>query len=233
MAATKKPRTARPPLSEHRVVVAAVKLADRHGIDAVTMRSLARELGVEAMSLYHHVPNRDAILDGMVDAVFAEIALSSGSDWKEALRDRATRVRSALSHHKWAIGLMDSRRNPGPHTLGHHNAVLGTLRGAGFTLALAAHAYALLDSYVYGFVLQELSLPFDSTEGAREVAQEILAALPVDAYPHLVELTTNHVLAEGYSFASEFHFGLTLVLDGLELQFRARPRQADTPMPSG
>jgi AcrR family transcriptional regulator len=220
MAATKKPRTARPPLSQHRVVAAAVKLADREGIDAVTMRNLARELGVEAMSLYHYVPNRDAILDGMVDAVFAEISLPSGSAWKEALRDRATRARAALSQHRWAIGLMDSRRNPGPHTLGHHDAVLGVLLRAGFPLALAAHAYALLDSYIYGFVLQEVSLPFDSPEGAREVAQEILGALPVDAYPHLVELTTQHVLAEGYSFGREFDFGLTLILDGLELRFR-------------
>jgi AcrR family transcriptional regulator len=135
--------------------------ADRAGIGALTIRSLARELGVKPMSLYHHVAGKGEILDGIVDLVFSEIDLPApGGDWQAEMRRRAASARRALGRHRWAIGLLESRANPGPATLRHHDATIGTLRAAGFSVAATAHAYALLDSYVYGFALQEASLPF-------------------------------------------------------------------------
>jgi AcrR family transcriptional regulator len=189
------------------------------------MRKLAYELGVEAMSLYHHVANKNAILDGIVDVVFSEIDLPSGeADWKTAMRQRAISAREALLRHPWATGLMESRRTPGPANIRHHDAVLGVLRNAGFPVELAAHAYSLLDSYIYGFALQEVSLPFDTAEETAELAQTIMAAFPADAYPHLAELTIEHVLQPGYDYANEFEFGLDLILDGLERMALPRGR---------
>ena len=208
------PRT---PLTRQRVLRAAVALADRGGVGALSMRKLAQELGVEAMSLYHHVANKDAILDGLIDLVFGEIDLPVGeADWKAAMRRRAISAREVLRRHPWATGLMESRSTPGPATLRHHDAVLGILRNAGFPLELAAHAYSLLDSYIYGFALQETSLPFKTPEETAEVAQAMMAEFPADAYPHLTEIAVEHVLQPGYSYASEYLFGLDLILDGLE-----------------
>ena len=208
------PRT---PLTRERVLQAAVALADDSGIESLTMRKLGQALGVEAMSLYHHVANKEALLDGMVDLVFGEIELpAGGADWKTAMRQRAISARAALRRHPWAVALMESRRTPGPANLGHHDAVLGCLRQAGFPVALAAHAYSLLDAYIYGFALQEATLPFDTPEQTTELAQEILAGFPADAYPHLAELAVQHVLQPGYDYGDEFQFGLDLILDGLE-----------------
>jgi len=207
----------RPPLTRERVLAAAIDLADRDGIASLSMRKLAQELGVEAMSLYHHVANKDAILDGLIDLVFGEIDLPVGeADWKVAMRRRAISAREVLRRHPWATGLMESRSTPGPATLRHHDAVLGILRNAGFPLELAAHAYSLLDSYIYGFALQETSLPFNTPEETAEVAQAMMAEFPADAYPHLTEIAVEHVLQPGYSYASEYLFGLDLILDGLE-----------------
>ena len=212
----------RAPLTRQRVLATAVDLADRDGIGSLSMRKLAQELGVEAMSLYHHVANKDAILDGLIDLVFGEIDLPVGeADWKAAMRSRAVSAREVLRRHPWATGLMESRSTPGPATLRHHDAVLGILRNAGFPLELAAHAYSLLDSYIYGFALQETSLPFNTPEETAEVAQAMMAEFPADAYPHLTEIAVEHVLQPGYSYASEYQFGLDLILDGLE---QALPR---------
>ena len=218
MAALTKPaRPARPPLSRDRVLSAAMTFADKHGIASLSMRKLGEALSVEAMSLYNHVANKDELLDGMVDLVFAEIDLpSDGVDWKTAMRQRAVSARQALSHHRWAIGLMESRTSPGPATLRHHDAVIGSLRMAGFSIAMAAHAYSLLDSYVYGFALQEASLPFETAEETAEVAEMIFSQLRPEEYPHLTELTVEHVLQPGYDYGNEFEFGLDLILDGLE-----------------
>ena len=192
-------------------------LADQSGIESLTMRKLGAELGVEAMSLYNHVANKDDLLDGMIDIVFSEIELPSSADhWKTAMRVRAISGREVLSRHPWATGLMDSRTSPGPATLRHHDTVIGTLRGAGFSIEMAAHAFSALDSYRYGFALQEASLPFEGAEQTAVMAQMILAQLPTDEYPHLTEMTTGHVLRPGYDYADEFEFGLDLVLDGLE-----------------
>ncbi len=210
-------RTPRTPLHRERVLHAAVALADRSGLDALSMRKLGEAVGVEAMSLYHHVANKDDLLNGMIDVVFSEIDLPSGeADWKTAMRHRAISVRRVLSRHRWAIGLMESRPSPGPATLRHHDAVIGCLRNASFSVELTAHAYSVLDSYIYGFALQERSLPFDTPDETAELAQVILAQFPADEYPHLAELTTEHVLRPGYDYGNEFEFGLDLILDGLD-----------------
>ncbi len=182
------------------------------------MRKLGDALGVEAMSLYNHVANKDQLLDGMVDLVFAEIDLPSGeADWKTAMRERAQSARQALGRHPWAIALMSSRTSPGPATLRHHDAVIGSLRAAGFPIAMAAHAFSALDSYIYGFALQEATLPLgDTEEETVEVAQMMMAQVPTDQYPHLTELTVEHILQPGYDYSDEFAFGLDLILDGLE-----------------
>ena len=164
----------RPPLSRERVLRGAVAVADAGGIGALTMRSLARELGVKPMSLYYYVAGKAEILDGIVDLVFSEIDLPSpGGDWQSQMRRRAHSARRTLRRHPWAIGLMESRATPGPATLRHHEAILGTLRRAGFSVAMTAHAYALLDSYIYGFALQEAALPFNGPETVTEVTEAI------------------------------------------------------------
>jgi AcrR family transcriptional regulator len=207
----------RPALTRERVLRAAMALADRDGVRSLSMRKLAQELGVEAMSLYHHVANKDDILDGLIDLVFAEIDLPSGGDgWRAAMRQRAISAREVLRRHPWATGLMESRSTPGPANLRHHDAVLGILRTAGFSVELAAHAYSLLDSYIYGFALQEAGLPFSTPEETAEVAQSIMAQFPADQLPHLTEIAVEHVLQPGYDYGNEFLFGLDLILDGLE-----------------
>jgi AcrR family transcriptional regulator len=210
-------RQTRMPLSRERVLHVATELADAHGLEALSMRRLGERAGVEAMSLYNHVANKDDLLDGMVDTVFSEIELpSSDVDWKTAMRRRACSARSVLSRHRWAIGVMESRRSPGPATLRHHDAVLGCLRAAGFSVAMTAHAYSLLDSYIYGFALQEASLPFETGPETADLAQEILAQAPTDEYPHLAEFTVEHVLRPGYDYGDEFEVGLDMILDALD-----------------
>jgi AcrR family transcriptional regulator len=219
MASKTKPATKpRSPLSRERVLLAAVALADEHGIASLSMRRLGDVLGVEAMSLYNHVAKKDELLDGMVDLVFGEIDLPmGGADWKTAMRERAQSARQALGRHPWVIVLMSTRTSPGPATLRHHDAVIGTLRAAGFSVALTAHAFSALDSYIYGFALQEATLPLgDTEEETAEVAQMMMAQVPADEYPHLTEFTVEHILQPGYDYGDEFGFGLDLILDGLE-----------------
>lgn len=207
----------RPRLNRERVLHAGITLADEAGLDALSMRKLGEQLGVEAMSLYKHVANKDDLLGGMVDAVFAEIDLAADErSWRAAMRRRAISVRQALKRHPWAVPLMQSRTNPGPSTLGHLDALIGILRGAGFSVVLTAHALSAIDAYVYGFAMQEKALPFDSEEDSREVVQQILAAMPADEWPHLVEFSREHVLKPGYDYGREFEWGLDLVLEGLE-----------------
>jgi AcrR family transcriptional regulator len=204
----------RAPLSRERVLRGAVAVADAAGIGALTMRSLARELGVKPMSLYYYVASKDEILDGIVDLVFSEIELPSvGGDWRAEMRRRANSARRALRHHPWAIGLLESRANPGPATLRHHDATLGALRGAGFSVEMTAHAYALLDSYIYGFALQEASLPFNP-ETVTEATEAIMRQFAGE-YPHLTEMATAHILRPGYDFGDEFGIGLSMILDAL------------------
>jgi AcrR family transcriptional regulator len=195
---------------------AAIALADSNGIESLSMRKLGQDLGVEAMSLYNHVANKEDILDGIVDLVFGEIALPSGEgDWKPAMRKRAISAHEALLRHPWAPSLMQSRTRPGPATLRHHDSVLGSLRNAGFTLIMAAHAVSAIDGYVYGFALQQINLPLQSREQVAEVGESILRQLAGE-YPHLAEMITEHAMKPGYDYSKEFEFGLDLILDGLE-----------------
>ena len=213
----------RRPLTRERVLQTALKMADRAGLDGLSMRALGQALGVEAMSLYNHVANKDDLLDGLVDLVFAEFEVPLDAPlWQEAMLARARSIRAVLAKHPWALGLLESRANPGPGTLTHHDAMIGVLRRAGFTVAGTAHALAALDAYIYGFVLTEQRLPFDTGPGAAELAERMLPALAGSPYPHFVEFVTEHVLQPGYDYGDEFLFGLQLLLDGLErLRLRA------------
>ena len=209
-------------LSRERVLRGAVAVADTGGIGALTIRSLAHALDVKPMSLYHYVASKDEILDGIVDLVFGEIDLPShGGDWKAQMRRRAVSARQALRRHPWAIGLMESRANPGPATLRHHDATLGTLRAAGFSVARTAHAYALLDSYTYGFALQEAALPFNPHTVAE--ATDAIMRQFAGEYPHLAEMVTEHIRQPGYDFGSEFEIGLSVILDALTRSLPGRP----------
>lgn len=205
----------RPALSRDRIVDAAVAVADRGGLASVSMRSVGREAGAEAMSLYHHLRGKEELLDALTDWAFTRIALpGAGEPWRAAMRERAASARAVLVAHPWALGLLESRRHPGPALLRHHDAVLGCLRGAGFPVVLASHAFSVLDAYVYGFVLTELNLPMEGGEDAEEFAAGL--GLAVEDHPHLVEMMTEQVVGGGYSYAAEFDWGLDLVLDGLE-----------------
>lgn len=208
------PRT---PWTRDTVLRAAVDLADERGIESLSMRRLGQHLGGGAMSLYNHVADKEDLLDGMIDIVVGEIGPPAATDgWKAAMRQRALSIRTVLRRHRWAIGLIESRTSPGTATLRHHDAVLGCLRAAGFSVELAGHAYAVLDAYVYGFALSDRSLPFDTPEETSTLAQTMLAQFPVDEFPHLAELMVDHVMQPGYDYGHEYEYGLDLVLDGLE-----------------
>ena len=207
----------REPLTRERVLQAALKLADQGGLESLSMRKLGQELGVEAMALYYHFANKDQVLDGIVDLVFAEIELPvAGADWKTAMRDRAISVRDALARHRWAIGMMEARRNPGPANLRHHDAVIGNLRAAGFDMAMVAHAYSALDGYIYGFALTKMNLPFESPEEVEVTARSMLEPFPANEYPNLSAFIAEHIMLPGYDFGDEFEYGLDVILDGLE-----------------
>jgi AcrR family transcriptional regulator len=219
--ATRAPETTkrRVPLNRERVLRAAIALADQGGFESLTMRKLAKELGVEAMSLYNHVANKDDLLDGMVDLVFAEIEPpATDIDWKTAMRRRAISTREVLARHRWAIGMMEGRGSHGPANLRLHDAVLGCLRAAGFSLEATVHAYSVQDAYIYGFALQERDMSPETAEDFAAEAQRQMhdyRAMLAD-YPHLVEVVGGHVAEAGYDYATEFLFGLDLILDALD-----------------
>lgn len=207
----------RVPLSRERVLRAAVVLADEDGIEALTMRELGLRLGVEAMSLYNHATNKDDILDGMVDLVVSEIELPADAvGWKEAMRRRAISAQAVFSRHPWASGLIDSRESSGPARLRYLDWVVGTLRRAGFTLEMAARAFSLLDSYIYGFGRQQLNMAASPDMKPEEMAGAFLRAIPADEYPYLREMVVEHAMKSGYDESADFEFGLDLVLDGLQ-----------------
>jgi AcrR family transcriptional regulator len=204
-------------LSRQRVLRAAIAHADAGGLEALTMRQLAEMLEVAPMALYRHIANKDDLTDAMIDVVFSEIGLpSGGADWRTAMRERAMSLRDVLARHRWAIGLMESQRHPGPANLRHHDAVIGKLRAAGFDIAMAAHTYSLLDSYIYGFAMTKMNLPFDTSVEVAAVAQEILEPIPANEYPNLAEFIIEHAMKPGYDYGDEFDYGLDLILDGLE-----------------
>ena len=193
-----------------------MRVADDGGLARLTIRSIADQLGVKPMSIYHYVGGKEEIIDGIVDEVFGEMDLpTTERDWRSEMHRRCASARSALRRHTWAIPLLQSRTSPGPHTLRHLDAVIGCLRGAGFSLELTAHAYALIDSYVYGFAMSEASLPINGPQTVGEVAESMMLQYIASDYPHLLEFSTGHVLRPGYDFGDEFDFGLDLILDGL------------------
>ncbi len=205
------------PLTEERVLDGALALADRIGIEALTIRRLATELGVKPMTIYHYLPSKSAIVDGMVERVFAEIDLPSQRlPWTEAIRVRCLSARSALNRHPWAAALMESRTSPGPVNLRHHEAVLACLRRGGLSWQMTAHAYAILDSYIFGFAFEEATLPASGGEGFVEATTEIAAAFDPLEYPMLSAFVAEHVVLPGYSFGDSFEFGLDLIISGLE-----------------
>lgn len=205
------------PLTTDRVLQAAVDLADQEGLGALTMRRLGAELGVEAMSLYKHVANKEAILDGVVELIVGQIEIPSGeTHWKQAMRRRAVSARGVLAAHSWAIGLLETRGSMGPATMRYLDAILGNLRSAGFTIQNAVHAFWLLDSYVYGHVIQETTLSPERTSPPRTTSTaEVLEQATMAEYPHLAEVA-EHALRSDYSVDREFRFGLDLILDALE-----------------
>jgi AcrR family transcriptional regulator len=207
--------TARTSLTRERIVEAAVALADAGGFDSLSMRNLAAELGAAPMALYRHVTNKEDLLDGMVDVVFAEMyAPAIGGDWKAELRQRGISARAALQRHRWAVGLMETRMHPGPASAAHHNATMGCLREAGFGFREAVHAYNLLDSYTYGFALQEQTIPFETPEESAEMAKTTVGEQGPE-YPYLAEVV-EELSKKGYDYTEEFEFGLGFLLDGLE-----------------
>jgi Transcriptional regulator len=213
---TRRTTQKRAPLSRERVLRAALTLADEGGTGALTMQRIGRRLGVEAMSLYRHVRNKDDILDGIVDLVFAEIELPADrSSWRTVLRARSISTRAALRRHPWAITLMESRMAPGPANLRSHDDTLSVLLDSGCSATTATHAYNLVDSYVLGFALQEVNLPFSNAEELAIVGDELLAQVPADAYPSLARVGSE-LLASGFDYGNEFEFGLDLILDGIE-----------------
>ena len=209
----------RTPLSRERVLRAAIALADERGAQELTMRKLAKELGVEAMSLYNHVANKDDLLDGMIDIVFSEIqAPLAGGDWKAELRKRAVSTRAALNRHRWAIGEMEGRTTHGPNNLGLHDAVLGCLRAAGFSIEMTVHGMSVQDAYIYGFALQQSDMSSETPDDFAAEAQRQMRdyATALADYPHLVEVVGGYVAKAGYDYEAEFLFGLDVILDRLE-----------------
>ncbi|WP_410870760.1 TetR/AcrR family transcriptional regulator C-terminal domain-containing protein [Nocardia sp. A7] len=205
------PRT---PLTRERVLRAAIDLADQQGLAALSMRNLAKTVGVEAMSLYNHVANKDDLYDGIIDLVVAEIYVPrAGADWRTELRRRATSAHEVLLAHRWATGLLGSRVNVGPAMLRYIDATLGCLITAGFTYEQADRAWNAMDSHIYGFTLQAINFPLDRSEYA-SAAQQFLPLIPTETHPHMHALAAL-VIAGTHSGAADFTFGLDLLLDGL------------------
>lgn len=206
-------RAPRNSLSFDLVVAGAVELADERGLDELTMRALATHLGVRPMAIYHYVANKDEILDAIVDVVFKEVYVpEAADDWRTELALRSRSMHDALRRHAWAVALMEARVNPGTANLKNHEAVLDVLLSAGFSLAATAHAYAVVDAFVYGFVLQEAMLDSIDLRGS---APELMKAMNLAEFPRMAQFAAQHVLAQGYAFEDSFEVGLTMMLDGV------------------
>jgi AcrR family transcriptional regulator len=208
-------------LSRGRILRAAIEMADEQGIDALSMRRLAERLDAAPMALYRHVANKEDLLDGMVEEVYAEVEVPAGVGWRPTMRQRAVSMREALRRHPWAVGLMETSA-PGPANLRYHHAGMACLRQeAGLPIRTAIDAYSLMDSYVYGFALQEKTLPSDLAAAAEARRDDLAAADPSLAgqFPFLIEVV-EELGASGYDYTRQFEWGLDLILDSIE-QLRA------------
>ena len=205
------PRT---PLSRERVLRSALALADAGGVEGLSMRKLAGELGVEAMSLYHHVAGKDEILSGIVDLVLGEIELpASGADWKETIRRSAISAHDVFSRHPWACRLVLTT-GPSPARLRFMDSLLASLREGGFPTGLTYHGYHALDSHIMGFTLWQGNFP--ASEDLAALAADFLQDFPTEDYPDLAEHIEQHVAGSRHEGESDFEFVLDLILDGLE-----------------
>lgn len=231
---SKKPRGdaekpgSRPPLNRDRILAAAVEIADERGAGAVTMRAVASKLGVEAMSLYNHVANKDDILDGMVGLVVDQIDLPQDVDhWREAMRRRAISAHEVFGRHPWLPLLLDSRESSGPSGLRYFDWVLGKLLEAGFSMDESSRAFSLLDSYIYGFGIEQFNFSGENDSTPEERAEAVLAYIPAETYPYLHRMA-SHAMRAGYDAEADFNFGLEIILDGLERVLdRSQPGDSD------
>ena len=215
----------RTPLNRPRALRAALELADSQGIDAVSMRNLASRLGVVPMALYRHVVNKEDLLDGMVEAVYREVDGPTGVGWRATMRQRAISMREALRRHPWAVGLMEAS-SPGPANLHYHNAGIARLREqAGLPIRTAIDAYNLMDSYIYGFALQEKTLPSDIAAAAHSRRQDPSRADQslASRFPYLIEVV-EELRASGHDHTKQYERGLDLVLDSIEQLRHERAR---------
>lgn len=204
----------RVPLHKEGVVLAAVKIADEVGIEGLSMRKLGQVFGVEAMALYHHFASKETLIDSMVDSVHAEIeAPRDAADWNVSMHRRAVSAVKAVSRHRWAAPLMESRQNPGPASMRLIDATVACLRRAGFSIGMVAHTLSILDAYTFGFA-QQLR-PGETVEQSAQMAIDIMEHFPFDVYPHVGELISEHVINAGYRTISEFEIGLNLILEGI------------------
>ena len=211
---------ARAPLSQEKILRCAIRMADEAGIEALSMRALAAKLGVEAMSLYNHIPSKDELLNGIVDLVVAEIDVPTGGpDWRASMRRRAISAHEVLLRHPWAAAVIESRASQSPIRLRYADSVLGVLRGAGLSIERAYEAFLTLDSYVYGFTLQEVSWPHPAEE-VETVIERLRPQIPAADYPHVTEVmgfvSQRPRASSPRAYEAEFLFGLDLILDGLE-----------------
>lgn len=212
----------RVPLSRDRVLSAAIDLVDQSGIDSLSMRKLGGALGVEAMSLYNHVANKDDLLDGIVDLVLSEFELpSSERDWEAAIRQCAISAHDALLRHPWACSLILSTTRLSLSRVRYIESLLKCFRGAGFSAGETYHAYHAIDSHILGFTLWQLGhalppgLPRITTRAEIEFFMAAHGVAP-DEFPYLVEHGVQHVIGGAHKAESEFEFGLRLILDGLK-----------------
>lgn len=219
MSTTRAPRNT---LTREKVVATALELVDREGLAAFTIRELAARLGVRPMSIYHYTASKEELLDALVDVVFGEVYLPlPEGEWREELLRRYGSMREALARHRWALPVMETRVRPGPATLASHEAVLDVLRASGFSLQASAHAYAILDAFVYGFSLQEAML---ETVGLPDDSAGVAGAMDLARYPRVAELASAYAEAEAYPFTASFDVGLHVILDGIERDAHAFPR---------
>lgn len=219
MSTTRAPRNT---LTREKIVTAALELVDREGLGAFTIRELAGRLGVRPMSIYHYTASKEELLDALVDVVFGEVYLPRPEgEWRKELLSRYCSMREVLARHRWALPVMDTRAHPGPATLASHEAVLAVLRASGFSLQASAHAYAILDAFVYGFALQEAML---EAVGVADDSAGVAGGMDLARYPRVAELATAYIQAEAYPFTASFDVGLRVILDGIEHAADAFPR---------